>query len=521
MHELADQLLSYLRAAWRYRWHAAIAAWLLALAGWTAVHLMPDRYEANARVYVDTQSMLRPLLSGIAVQPNVDQVVAMMSRTLVSRANVEKVIQMAGIDTGLASPAARERLIAGLTKDITITSGGRENFYTITYANEDPEQARRVVESLLTLFVEGSLGDKRNDTVSARQFIEDQLRAYSVKLVVAENAVMAFKRRHQGLMPGEGRDYYGRLNDARTELRKATLELREALDARDALKQQLAGEAKLSARPVDRPVAVSPPSELDLRIAALEQKLDNLRLQYTEQHPDIVASEHVIAQLKEQKRAELAKQRAAVDSGHKSTSAAPQGQVYEQLTISLAAAEAKVAAMKARVAEYEIRHNELQAAARALPQIEAEYKQLTRDYEVIKARYDKLLERRESAQITGDVEMSEVAMGRYRVIDPPRVSFKPSWPNRPKLMTAVLVAALAGGFGLAFVLSQIRKTFNDEHSLRQASGLPVLGSVAMTWNEKQKKRRARGAFALVLSFLGLVSAYGTIMASLMLAASRV
>jgi hypothetical protein len=87
-------------------------------------------------------------------------------------------------------------------------------------------------------------------------------------------------------------------------------------------------------------------------------------------------------------------------------------------------------------------------------------------------------------------------------------------------MTAVLMAALAGGFGIAFVLSQIRKTFSDEHSLRQASGLRVLGSVAMTWNEKQKKRRVRGAIALVLSFLGLLSAYGTIMASLMLAAAR-
>jgi len=520
MHELADQLLSYLRAAWRYRWYAAVVAWLLALAGWTAVHRMPDRYEANARVYVDTQSMLRPLLSGIAVQPNLDQVVAMMGRTLVSRVNVEKVIRMAGMEAGVATPAARERLIADLTQDIAVTSGGRENLYTIAYADEHREQARRVVESLLRIFMEGSVGNKRSDTVSARQFIEDQLRSYSEKLVAAENAVTEFKRRHQGLMPGEGRDYYGRLSDARTDVRKATLELREALDARDAIKQQLAVEARMSARPGDKPAAVAPPSELDVRIAALQQKLDNLRLSYTEQHPDILASEHVIAQLKEQKRAEETKRRAAADSGQKSAPTAPQGQVYEQLSLSLATAEAKVAAIKARVAEYEIRHKELQAAAHALPQIEAEFKQLTRDYEVIKARYDKLLERRESAQITGDVETSEITMG-FRVIDPPRVSLKPTWPNRPKLMTAVLVAALAGGFGVAFVLSQIRKTFNDERSLRQASGLRVLGSVPMTWNEKQKKRRTRGAFALVLSFLGLLSAYGTIMASLMLAASRV
>lgn len=520
MQELVDQLVSYLRAAWRYRWYAVLVAWLLALAGWTAVHRMPDRYEAYARVHVDTQSMLRPLLSGIAVQPNIDQVVAMMGRTLVSRVNVEKVVRMAGMESGVATPAARERLITELTEEITITSGGRENLYTIGYADENRERARRVVQSLLTIFMEGSIGNKRSDTESARRFIEDQLRSYGEKLAAAENAVTEFKRRHQGLMPGEGRDYYGRLSDARTALRKATLELREALDARDAIKRQIAGEAKVSARPGDKPATVAPPSELDVRIAALQQKLDGLRLVYTEKHPDIVASEHVIAQLKEQKRAEEKKQRAAAESAQKSAPAAPQGLVYEQLMISLAAAEANIAAMKARVAEYELRHKELQAAANALPQIEAEFTQLTRDYQVTKARYEKLLERRESAQITGDVDASDVGVG-FRVIDPPRVSLKPSWPNRPKLMTAVLVAALAGGFGIAFVLSQIRKTFNDEGSLRQASGLRVLGSVAMTWNEKQKKRRVRGAFALVLSFLGLLSAYGTIMASLMLAAARV
>ena len=75
MHELADQLLFHLKATWRYRWYAVVVAWIIALGGWTAVYLMPDRYEAQARVYVDTQSMLRPLLSGLAVQPNVDQMV--------------------------------------------------------------------------------------------------------------------------------------------------------------------------------------------------------------------------------------------------------------------------------------------------------------------------------------------------------------------------------------------------------------------------------------------------------------
>ena len=140
MHELADQLLSYLRAGWRYRWHAAISAWIIAVAGWTVVHLIADRYRASARVYVDTQSVLRPLLSGLAVQPNLNQTVSMLGRTLVSRVNVEKVVQMSGMEARINNPAARERLIAELTKEIDVTSGGGENLYTIAYADKSREQ---------------------------------------------------------------------------------------------------------------------------------------------------------------------------------------------------------------------------------------------------------------------------------------------------------------------------------------------------------------------------------------------
>jgi polysaccharide chain length determinant protein (PEP-CTERM system associated) len=514
---LLDQILSYLRSAWYYRWQAAATAWIVALGGWTVVYLIPDRYEAQARVFVDTQSMLRPLLSGLAVQPNMDQVVSMMSRTLVSRVNVEKVVQMAGMDSG-QTQNEREQLIARLTRELTIRSAGRENLYAITYSDQDPERAKRVVQSLLTLFVERSLGDKRRDSDSARQFIEEQLRSYSEKLVTAESAVTEFKRKHQGLMPGEGGGFYAALGEAKTALRRATLELKEAVNSRDAIKQQIAGDARPAPQGQDMAADTQAQSELDLRILALEQKLDGLRLTYTEQHPDIVALSRMVEQLKEQKAAD--EKRLATSGVARPVARMTQGSLYGQLMVSLTTAEANVAAMRARVAEYEVRYRELQAAANALPQIDAEYKQLTRDYEVIRARYDKLLERREQAQISGDVEASDAGMG-FRIIEPPRVPLAPSAPDRLRLMTLVLLAALGCGFGFAFLMTQLKTTFDDERKLRDASGISVLGSVAMTLNDKQRKRRTGGMFALALSYVSLLAAYGAIMASLILSTARV
>src|SRR5882762_9028011 len=122
MHERAEQFLSDLRAIWRYRWFAIVFAWIVALGGWIAVYLMPNSYEASARVHVDTQSVLRPLLAGLTVQPNVDQMVTMMSQTVISRPNLEKVIRMADMDIRLKTAEEREHLITRLTRELAIRS---------------------------------------------------------------------------------------------------------------------------------------------------------------------------------------------------------------------------------------------------------------------------------------------------------------------------------------------------------------------------------------------------------------
>jgi hypothetical protein len=109
----------------------------------------------------------------------------------------------------------------------------------------------------------------------------------------------------------------------------------------------------------------------------------------------------------------------------------------------------------------------------------------------------------------------------FRIIDPPQVPLAPNAPNRPLLTSLVLLAALGGGLAFALLIGQNRTTFDDERRLREASGLQVLGTIAMAWTDRQNSRRKRGLFALVLSYLSLLSAYVAIMASLMMTASRV
>lgn len=510
MHEVMAQLLSYLKGIWQHRWYVVVIAWVVSAAGWAVVYTLPDRYDATARVYVDTQTILKPLLSGMVVQLNVDQQVAMMSRTLLSRPNLEKLVSMADLDITTKTAADKEGLIDGLAKQIEIASGGKDNLYEINYGHAKPEVAKRVVQALLTIFVEGSLGDKRKDADSARRFIDEQIKTYEQKLIVAENALRDFKRQNMGMMPGEGRDYFGRLAQASTDVNQAKLDLREAESARDAIKNQLA-DVEPSAI-VDEPPPAAPNPELDARIQELTKNLDALRLRYTEQHPDVINTKRIIEQLETQKReeAKLTPSRPGAQDQVQSTNP-----LHQQLSIALSEAEANVASMQARVKEYENRYEQLKSAADKVPQVEADFTQLNRDYSVHKENYEKLLARRESAQISGELDATKGTVD-FRIVDPPRVPLTPSGPNRPRLMSLVLLGGLIGGLGLAFLVSQIRPTFNDPRTLREVTGLPLLGMVSMTWSHQQKRKYKNRMVAFVLSFISLLGAYGAIMAMLFL-----
>jgi len=98
MDQFIVQILGFAKRMWQYRWAGLLVSWVVGVVGAVVVFVLPDRYEASARIYVDTQSILKPLMAGLTVQPNVEQQVTILSRTLISRPNVEKLIRMADLD---------------------------------------------------------------------------------------------------------------------------------------------------------------------------------------------------------------------------------------------------------------------------------------------------------------------------------------------------------------------------------------------------------------------------------------
>ena len=225
MEELIAQVVTIAKGMWRFRWPSLAVAWLVAIIGVVIVFRVPDKYEATARIYVDTQSILKPLMAGLAIQPNVEQQVVMLSRTLISRPNMEKLVRMADLDLKSESKAQQDAVVTSLMSTLEIKNAGRDNLYSLSYRDADPAKAQKVVQSLLSIFVESSLGTSRKDTQTAKAFLDDQIKSYEAKLEEAEAKLKAFKLRNIDLEMTEGRDSASKLGELAEQLRQAKLEL--------------------------------------------------------------------------------------------------------------------------------------------------------------------------------------------------------------------------------------------------------------------------------------------------------
>ena len=513
MQELTQQIIGFLRGMWHRRWIGLAVAWAVAIIAVAVVSRIPEKYEASARVYVDTESLLRPLLAGLAIQPNLDQQVSLMSRTLISRPNVEKLVRMADLDLGTRTNAEREELVDQITKSIQLGGNVAANLYIISYRDSDPNKAKKVVQSLLQIFVESSLGDKRQDTQSAVKFLDDQIKNYERNLEAAENKIKAFKIKYMGIAGGQ--DYFARVTQLNTDIQSARLDLQSAEQARDTYKQQLAGEKApdLLEGSADSSANEAVP-EIDNRLAALHGDLDNLLRKYTNEHPDVVATRRLIAQLEDQRTAVLAARRKAAKAAGNPSSAMAQDPVYQQMKLSLADAEASVASARAKLAGLEAQQRQIKAQAELVPQAEAEYTSLTRDYEIQKRTYDSLLSRRESATMGKDVQ--DTGGAQFRVIDPPRVSPKPVEPNRIALLGLAFVFAIAAGLFASLAVSQLMPTFHEARTLREVSKRPILGMVSMLPSEALHRVRKRNSWLFAGGLGSLLAAFSAIFAFVLL-----
>jgi len=510
MRHALDLFLEQIRGAWRFRRTAMLVAWVVCVLGWLIVLALPDTYSAHARVYVDTRTRLSQVTTGIGIDSNLAAQAEEVRQALLGGPQLQKVARLAIPGFANATPEAQADIVQGLHDrlDVAATNDREDlkkkepaDLYTITYTDRSVAGARRVVDQLLRLFLANALGNSQEGSEQAQQFLTQQIAEYDKKLAAAEERLADFKREHPGLVPGStGGDYFARLHNESDALDKDRLALTIAEQKRDELQRQLTGEMPAMGSAGGR----TGPVDTATAIRETQARLDELLLRFTDKHPDVVAARRQLEDLKERQKVEAD----ALRRGDKSAiaeSGVSGNPIYQGMKLQLSQIDVEVAAARQQVADQQRKIGELRKTINTAPQVEAEYERLNRDYAVTHTQYQALVDRMSRARLSDKAEATGVV--RFEVVDPPAVDPEPVFPKRTKLIFQVLAAGLAAGLGLAYLLHQLRPVFTSARQLTEATQLPVLGYVSMTWVERHRAagRRAVWAYSFGAALLVVVA----------------
>ncbi len=487
LSELPQPVIRQVNGMWRRRWIIVAITWLAALMGWFLLWLVPDKYESRAHVFVQTSSVLEPVLNGLtAGRPDYSQRIEVMRLQLLTRPNVEEIVFRSGLDKTISARTELERsaklqgMIDWVAGNIRIESP-RDMYFIISYKNNDPEAARAVVDAVLSMLIEQDLGASLLEDQAARLRLNLQIEQYEEKLTANELAVADFRREHAT-----------ELTSSQSRVRQRELKDRELLTVRDQI-----GRSKGRILTLNNLLSATARTTSGDEIEALRLELANLRSRYQESHPDIRGVLSRIEQLE--------------NGGGGQLSTNPE---YVRLQSELRIVEDSVVTLEARAERLQSELETLDFSVGEAPAVEAALRQIVREYEQTQKTYDELLARRDRLDLTKNLGIGERGVD-YKIFEHPEAALVPTAPPRMLLILGIFVVAAGAGTGAAVLLTFIDKSFSQSSQLQEAFGLPVLGAISeapsfnVIANRKRDRRRLAGALAgLVL--VGTGYAYFTV-----------
>jgi polysaccharide chain length determinant protein (PEP-CTERM system associated) len=514
MNEKLAPVMDELRGSWRFRWAALAVAAAVAIVGWLIIFSLPDRYEAQAQVLVDTRTALKPVLQGLATDQDVNVQLNYVRQALLADPELTVLAQRVGaIPTSGIGPARQQTLLDSIRQRIDLTvqrtddigggsSGGSTN-YGITYQDVNRARALNMVQVLLSTLVNQTLGGSRQGSEHAQEFLRQQIADYEKRLQTAEDRLASFRSQHLGIMPTEQGGYFTQLEHETETIEDLKTKLVVAQSRRNELRKELHGDAAVSA--MDATPVVGPNGQLvggdtAAQIQQVQAHLDQLLLKFTDKYPDVIAARQTLAELKKRRAEEIAALKRG-DASAAAMSGASSNPIYQSIQLALNKANVDIADLQAELAEHQSKAQQLQHLLDATPELQAQYAQLSRDYDINKQQYTALLQSYDKARL-GERAGNAGAV-RFEVVQPPTVSFSPVWPSRGKLLLGVLVAALAAGGALAYGLNQLRPVVGSPATLRQATGVAVIAVVgnAFPTRSAQLARREVRWFAIGVACL--------------------
>lgn len=455
-------LLSLARMLWKSKTLIGLIWIFLCLLSGAAVYMIPAMYRAEAVILVDSQKVPERYVAS-TVNSDVQDRLATISQEILATGRLQRIIDTYHLYQREKARLSPEEIIETMRKDTKITlergwSHDRTSAFRIAYQGRDPATVADVANQIGNLFIEENLRTRENHAEGTSEFIAEQLQQARKSLAALEAQVENYKLKHNGELPEQQSSLAGALSRAQMELQSN----QEAIDRAGQSKALLSTSlsmAESTAKVLERTAATRNAAPAAAagggaahKSAELQAELDALRLRYTEEHPDVQRLEQQLAQARQAEASAAHTTNRAAEIPNAPDAIAPdllqQRERIANLQTELGLASREVDLRTAERKGILNRIAELQARVDALPVREQELTALSRDYEIAKANYKSLLDKRISADMATDLERRQQGE-RFTMIDPAQQPAKPFSPDRPQLAglacaLSLLIAVIAG-----------------------------------------------------------------------------
>ena len=459
----------------------SIALLVLSIFTWGSF-IWPKTYQAMSTVAVEKSSLIDPLIKGIGISGNVEELMGNLKNQITSRNIAERVGKKLDLDASAKNTGQYASIIEDIRNNLNVMvmqSGGRQPdsgtaLFTITYTGKDPKTVRDIVNTLISEYIEENMGNRTTDAEGAYDFIKNQLLEYKNKVDESDKAIREFREKNPRMIPQNEPALLGKIDALQTTRMESEIRLKEQLRKKENLQKQLSGEKELTVAFVT--LEGTPQGKL----AYLTSQLMTLQAKYTDNYPEVIKVKHEIEELKRQMA--QGKSSKPESSGYETSAMNP---IYQQLREELARTDADVDSLKARIGELSRQQGKMDALLGQMPKEQEEWSKLQRDKNVFQKIYDELLTKLENAKVSKDLQVTNKS-GAFRVVDPAILPQLPIKPNRVAMILLGILAGILSGVGAAFGLENLKPTFKDEGTIESTLKVSVLASIPKIITEDDK-----------------------------------
>ncbi|AKO52772.1 chain length-determining protein [Marinobacter psychrophilus] len=488
---IIDTLRAVKLELYRHRLAAAVIFMLVTAGVLTMGYVTPKSYTSKAVLYADQSNILVPLLRGQAEVTQLDRINE--AREMIqSRSFLEQVALDTGMINGGEADATRNGIISELRKQIRLSVSNR-SFLELTYTSRNPDSSFQVLSAALSRFIERSVRKKRSESQGAFEFIDSQVKTYQRQLEDAEERLKEFKSANQD---GNENSAMARIESLRGEIENLKLELQQSEAEVRLTREQLSRE-----QPVRR-ITVDPgKSAAERRLASMRIELDSLLLRYQERHPDVISTLAQIADLERQVSGQ------SDSSREGGVTEVMENPVYENLKIQLSEGTTRLAVQTNRLVSLERLLEEAFERSQRVAENQAEFSDLTRDYDVTRGVYDDMLQRRERARLSMTLDVQGEGVS-YKIQEP--ATYPTTWDG-----LQLYQVGLAGPFlgstmvlGLLVMLVMFDQRLRSPRALQLSlpAGLPVLTSIPhyrSTWKDRLLRKDVMAILFILAVFMAV------------------